>query len=400
MTNFYYKAIDLEGKIHKGKYEGKDESFLAVKLRESGLYLLQIRKNYNFKLILGNQKVTLKDIAVFCRQLYSIHYSGVIISEALRIIYEQSNKIILKDTLMKIKDDVIKGESLYNSMKPYKRIYPSFLLNMVDIGEESGNLNIVLSQLSNYYENEHKIIQKLKTSLTYPIILFFLTLLITLLMMVKIVPIFANNLTAMGVELPFFTMMILSTISFFKTNVVLINVLVIFSVVAIKKYSMCSKARVTVDKLKMKLPFFKDIFIKVIELRFVKVMFILLKSGTNLIKALELVKNPINNCAFDKIICLIVVNIKEGVTLTEAMRLSGFFSNFLISMISVGEETGNLEEMLEKCISFMDTELNEEVERAISLLQPFLMIFLAVIIGIVILSIMLPMFKLMNSIGV
>ncbi len=397
MICFHYKAVDINGKRFRGKYEGKDETALAVKLRESGLYLLKVRKFYSFKFM--NKKTKLKDIAVFCRQLYSIHYSGVIISEALRIISEQCSKSIMKESIVKIKDSVTKGESLYNSMAAFTKIYPSFLLNMINIGEESGNLNLTLNQLSNYYENEHKIIQKLKTSVSYPVILFVLTILITVFLMVKVVPIFAGNLTSMGVELPFFTMIVLSSVTFLKTNVLLIAAVLIFSILSLKKHAGTLSGKMVTDKIKLKIPVLKHIFVKIIELRFAKVMFILLKSGTNLIKAFELVKNPINNYIFDKVIFTIIINVKEGISLTKAMKDSNFFSDFLISMISVGEETGNLEGMLEKCISFMDTDLNECIERSLSLLQPILMIFLAVMIGSVILSIMLPMFKLMDSIG-
>lgn len=397
MICFYYKAVDIKGKRFRGKYEGNDETALAVKLRESGLYLLKVRKFYNLKIM--NQKTKLKDIAVFCRQLYSIHYSGVIISEALRIISEQCSKSIIKESIVKTRDSVTKGESLYYSMVPFNKIYPSFLLNMINIGEESGNLNLVLNQLSNYYENEHKIMQKLKTSMSYPVILFVLTILITVFLMVRIVPIFAGNLTSMGVELPLFTRIVLSLVAFLEKDVSFIAAFLIFSSISLKKHIGTISGKMAADKIKLKIPVLKHILIKIIELRFAKVMFILLKSGTNIIKAFELVKNPINNYIFDKIIFTIISNVKEGISLTKAMKNSNFFSDFLISMISVGEETGNLEGMLEKCISFMETDLNESIERSLSLLQPILMIFLAVMIGSVILSIMLPMFRLMDSIG-
>lgn len=398
MSTYYYKTMNQQGTLSKGIFES-DNYYSAIeelKVKESFIIYIKERKSYDRL----EYKANTKDLAMLCRQLYSIHKSGVLLADALDIVAKQFSNTKLKRSLINIRKSVIEGESLYLSMYNYRFLYSEFFINMISVGEESGNLLNILNQLSLFYEGEYKTKQKIKTALTYPLLIFVLTLVISVVLIVKVVPIFAANLKSMGAELPLSTNIMLGCSEYVSEHLLLLVLALFCLVFALTKILYNKKVKRYIHKLKLVLPIYKAYYYKLTEIKFAKIFKILLASETGIISALELSSKPINNLDFEKICVEIIKKIKEGYSLTEAMKSSKIFSEFLMTMIYIGEETGNLEELLEKAIMQLDIEFNELMERLLTMLQPMIMLLLSLIVGSIVTSILLPMFKLMNAMAV
>ncbi len=399
MPVYAYKAKNLKGEALEGDYESVSVESLEYMLREKGFFLVESKKKgteFTLAGIFG--KVSIKDIAVFCRQFAVIINSGITIVEAIGILRDQASKKRAKEVLEEVHSDLQKGRVLSEAMLRYPDMFPEFMQNMVKVGEASGSLDTVLDRLADYYENDNKIHRKVKSAMTYPMILGVLTVGVVILLMVMVLPMFAGVLKDMGGEMPLITKVLIGISGFMVKNLLAIIAFIVLLVIGVSYFIKSEKGRYWFDSLMLKMPVFKSTTVKSITARFARSMNILLKSGIPIINAMEIMGDLIGNKAVERKFIEAREEIQEGRGISGPMKKLGIFPPLLIHMIAVGENTGELDEMLGRTAGFFDDEVEEAIEKMTAMIEPAMIIVMAAIIGCIILSVMLPMISIMSTV--
>ncbi len=399
MPVFTYLAKNLKGEALDGEYEAVSQEALEQMLRSKGFFLVESRiKGNEFSLSGMYSKINAKDIAVFCRQFAVILGSGITILEAVGILRDQASKKRMKTILEDVHNELQKGRVLSEAILPYDDLFPEFMKNMIRVGEASGALDTILEQLADYYEHDYKIRRKVKGAMTYPAILGVLTVAVVILLMVAVLPMFSDMLSGMGGDLPGITLVLMAISRFMVDNLLLIIASLIVLIVLFSYYIRTDKGRLVFDGLKLKLPVIKQTVLKTVTARFARSMSILLKSGIPIVNAMEIMEDLIGNRAVEQKFSDATNEIQEGKGIAGPMRRLGIFPPLLIHMIVVGESTGELDEMLGRTAGFFDEEVEEAIEKAVSMIEPAMIIIMAAVIGVIILSVMLPMVSIMETV--
>ena len=394
MPRYKYRVMNSEGKKVEGYYEADSKNDVMDHITINGYYPLLIEevvesKNINFTL---SQKVKVKDIAIFCRQFYTMLDAGVPILICLDILSKQIVNIKLRKTIKSIKEDVEIGESLSEAMKKYPSVFPKFLISLVASGEASGNLDIIMLRLSNYYEKENKIMNKVKSAMIYPIILSFVALVAVIFILTYVMPTFTELFEGNGTEIPVSTKLLMSLSNGIKENWISIIFLIFIIFISLKIYLKTDNGEYILSKLKLKIPVIKNLNQMIIVTRFTRTLSILTASGVSLINSLEIVSSVSGNKIAEKELITVKDRVMRGDSLYISMNDSKIFPAMLYSMIKIGEETGKLDDILNKTADFYDEELDNTIQTAVSMLEPALIVVMGIIIGFIVISIMLPMF--------
>lgn len=399
MPVYKYRAKNLKGETLDGEYEAVSLDVLEQMLRSKGYFLVESSvRGREFTLADMYGKISVKDIAVFCRQFAVILGSGITILEAVGILRDQASKKRMKDILEDVYNELQKGRMLSEAIAPYDDMFPEFMKNMIRVGEASGTLDAILTQLADFYEYDNRLRRKIRSAMTYPTILAVLTVAVVTLLMVAVLPMFSDTLSGMGGTLPGITVFLMSVSRFMADNILLLASIAIIAVILFSYYIRTEKGRLWFDGLKLRLPVVKSTVLKTVTARFARSMSILLKSGIPIVNAMEIMKDLIGNRAVEKRFAEATSEIKEGKGIAGPMKRLGIFPPLLIHMIVVGENTGELDEMLSRTAGFFDEEVEEAIERAVSLIEPAMIIIMAVMIGVIILSVMLPMVSIMEHV--
>lgn len=400
MPIYTYLAKNLKGDTLDGEFEAQSVEELEQMLRAKGYFLVESRtKGKEFEVAGLGGKINAKDIAVFCRQFAVIISSGITILEAIGILRDQSSKKRMKEVLDTIYGDLQKGRVLSEAITPYDDLFPEFMQNMIRVGEASGSLDSILEQMAGYYENDYKIRRKIKSALTYPIILAVLTVGVVALMMIAVIPMFSGMLSDMGGELPGITKLLINVSNFMTSNLLIIIVVLVGSIGGFTYYIKTENGRLWFDRLKLKVPVISSTVLKTITARFARSMSILLKSGIPIVRAMDIMTELLGNRAVEQKFIDAADDIQEGKGIAGPMKNLEIFPPLLIHMIVVGESTGELDDMLGRTAGFFDDEVEEAIEKAVALIEPAMIVIMAAIIGVIILAIMLPMLSLMENIS-
>lgn len=399
MPVYKYLAKNLKGETLDGEYDAVSHDALEQMLRSKGYFLVESGvKGSEFTLSGMYSKINAKDIAVFCRQFAVILNSGITILEAVGILRDQASKKRMREILDDVYNELQKGRVLSEAIMPYDDLFPEFMKNMIRVGEASGALDTILNQMADYYEHDYKIRRKIRSAMTYPVILGVLTVAVVILLMVAVLPMFSDMLSGMGGSLPGITVLLMSVSRFMADNILLMLSLAVILIILFTYYVRTDNGRLWFDGLKLKLPVIKNTVIKTVTARFARSMSILLKSGIPIVNAMQIMKNLMGNRAVEKKFSDATEEIQEGKGIAGPMRRLELFPPLLIHMVVVGENTGELDEMLGRTAGFFDEEVEEAIERAVSLIEPAMIIIMAVVVGVIILSVMLPMVSIMETV--
>lgn len=396
MAIYIYKGKSFNGKNIKGKCEAEDIYKFIETTHNKGYYITSFKKIHVNKI--GLKKISFKDIAIFSKQLSIILGSGINLIEGLNLISTQAISKLIKENSYQIIKDIKKGESLSKSFLKCKYPFPDFLYKMIRIGEESGRLEEVLSDISNYYDKESKLLSKINNAMLYPIIVLILSSLCMTFLMTVIVPSLTSTLISLGGDLPMLTKIVLLISKIIRKNFIANFAIIFLGIFLFLRYANKQDNLVKISSIIIKTPFIGKVYKKRLECRVLKAFHILINSGVNAITALEYVKDLCqNNVCGDKI-KVVIEDIKEGFSISEAFGKSKFFNPVIVSMLRVGEETGKLDEILNRIIVTIDEEIDIDIEKLTQLIQPLMILILAVIVGIIISSVILPMFNIMDKI--
>lgn len=404
MATYNYKAKTLTGNLSSGKLDATDKDMVVALLKNRGLLPMEISEVGVFDKeikLRKNKKIPLKDLSLFCKQFYTMIDSGVTIIGSLDLLRKQTENRELAGTLAKLYEDVQKGMSLSDSMKQYKKVFPVIVISMIEIGEISGSLDLVLDRLSLYLEKENRVKQKVKTAMVYPKVLCAIASVVILFMLMFVVPNFVSMFKNMGSELPLPTQILLNISNTLK-NIWFLSGAAIVTIAFVsfyKKFKDTEKGRKIINQVTLKLPFIGNNVRKIIASRFSRSLSLLLKTGIPLIQALEVVSNLLDNVIVSKGLEKVKEDIRRGSSLAEPLEAIGIFPVMVIHMISIGEEAGSLDSIVEKVADFYDDELDASISRLVSMLEPLMIVAIALIVGAIVIAMILPIFSMYKSIG-
>ncbi|GAA0067515.1 type II secretion system F family protein [Clostridium perfringens] len=401
MANFKYKAINSEGQRIEGSQSADSESQVREMLLSNQYYPLSIEKeNSKSKSSFSfNRKVKLKDIAVFCRQFYVMLDSGLSIGKALNILIEQGEKPKIREALIGVNGDLKRGETLANSMRKRKDVFPNLLTSMIDAGERSGNLDIILKRMAEYYEKETKIRGKIKSAMIYPIVLGVVAIIAITFILTFVMPTFVQMFEENNVDLPTSTKMVLGTSKMLGKYGIIIFLILVTAIILLGKYLKSEEGQYKLSVINLKIPVIKKLTQKIIVSRFTRTMGIVSSSGMSLVTSLEIVASVVGNKIAEKELLKVKEKVLKGEGLGDSIMKIKIFPPMLASMVKVGEEAGSLDSILDKTADFYDDELEREIQTATALIEPAMIVVMGVIIGFLLISILTPMFKMYNSIG-
>lgn len=401
MANYKYKAINSEGQRIEGTQTADSESQVREILLSNEYYPLSIekdnsksKKHFSFR-----HKVKLKDIAVFCRQFYVMLDSGLSVGKTLNILMEQDENQKMKEALIGVNADVKRGETLANSMRKRKDVFPRLLTSMVDAGEKSGNLDMILKRMADYYEKENKIRGKIKSAMIYPIVLGIVAIIAITFILTFVMPTFIQMFEENNVELPAITKVVLATSKMIGKYGIIIFIILVVGIYFLGKYFRSEEGQYKLSHINLKIPIIKKLTQKIIVSRFTRTLGIVSSSGMSLVTSLEVVASVVGNKIAEKELLGVKDKVIRGESLGESIMKIKIFPPMLGSMVKVGEESGSLDSILDKTADFYDDELEREIQTATALIEPLMIVIMGIIIGILLISILTPMFKMYNSIG-
>lgn len=401
MAIFKYKAINSEGQRIEGSQSADSESQIREMLLSNQYYPLSIEKenSKSKKSFSFNSKVKLKDIAVFCRQFYVMLDSGLSIGKALNILIEQCEKPKLREALIGVNGELKRGETLASSMRKRKDVFPNLLTSMIDAGERSGNLDIILKRMSEYYEKETKIRGKIKSAMIYPIVLGVVAIISITFILTFVMPTFVQMFEENNVDLPMSTKMVLETSKVLGKYGIIIFLILVTAIILLGKYLKSEEGQYKLSSINLKIPVIKKLTQKIIVSRFTRTMGIVSSSGMSLVTSIEIVVSVVGNKIAEKELLKVKEKVLKGEGLGDSIMNIKIFPPMLASMVKIGEEAGSLDSILDKTADFYDDELEREIKTATALIEPIMIVLMGIIIGFLLISILTPMFTMYNSIG-
>lgn len=403
METYSYKAVAADGKEKKGSIDSDSREAAIKKLKDNGLVPINVKVqsvlDKDIKLSVFKKKITPREMSVFCRQFASILKAGVSVISALEMLGEQTENKELKASIKKLQSGVEKGSTLSEAMKLEKSVYPELLINMVAAGEASGSLEAAIERMAVQFEKEARLKALVKKAMMYPIVLFVVAIGVMLLMLVYVIPQFNYMFEEIGSELPAYTKVILAVSDFIRKYWYIIIGVIAAVIAAYKYYKKTDRGRRRIDEIKMKLPVFGVLATKTACARFSRTMATLLQSGMSMMDALDIVGETMDNVLFKEGLKKSKNGVALGFNLSAQLAMSGLFPPMVIHMTNIGESTGNLEEMLTNVADYYDEEVEAATQQITALMEPIIIVVMAVIVAILVLSIYGPISQLYSDLG-
>ena len=401
-ATFEYKVRDSGGKLKTGKLDAETQAQVASKLKQMGYAPLTITQtnagmSKDVKIPgFGAKKVKLKDLAIFSRQFATMINSGLSLLRALNILTEQTENKELARVLGEVRNDIETGSSLSVAMSKHVEVFPPLMVNMTKVGEVGGFLDSVLLQVAANYEAEVRLRGKVKSAMTYPVVVFVMAILAVIGMLLFIVPVFEAMFKDLGATLPLPTRFLVFLSGQIKVLLpVGIIGLVGFSIVW-KRIKRDEKVRGVVDPLKLKLPVFGLLFQKIALARFARNLGTMLKSGVPILQSLDIVADTCGNIVLTRAVRAVQESVRTGESITAPLKEHAVFPSMVVQMMAVGEDTGALDTMLGKIAEFYDQDVEATTESLTALLEPLMIAFMGAIIGGMIVALYMPIFKIFD----
>jgi len=401
MPGFSYTAKNIEGDTVKGTYEASGKTEVIRMLRQRGYFPMIIERHAESKDIaeLGMfNKVTVKDISVFCRQFSTLAAAGLPLISIFDLLSKQTMNRLFKKDLVGIAEEVRTGRSLSSSLKQRKN-FPALLVSMIEVGEAGGTLDSVLSSMATHYEKDAKLKQKIKTAMTYPIIVLSVTLAVVYFLLTNVVPVFIGMFEGAGLELPLPTRILLDLSAFFVVYGIWLILSFVALVLLFKFATSKGEGRYYWHMALLKTPMIGKLISFVLSSSFTRTMAMLLTAGVPLLDAIDMVKKVLSNAVAEKALTEVSDGVRLGGSLWTSVEQANLFPLMVTHMIRVGEESGSLDDVLTKTASFFEEESEAYMIKLTTLMEPALILVLAGVVIFVVLAIALPMFDMMGMIG-
>lgn len=396
---YKYKAVSQDGEIQEGIYEGEHESDVVAMLKSNKYLPIKVEKDVaaDAQINIFAQKVKKKDLAVFCRQFYTMLDAGIGIVKSIDILERQTENKTLVKSFGEIHEDVQKGQTLSQSMKKHKNTFPTLLINMVEAGEVSGNLDTIMERMAVHFEKENKLENKVKSAMIYPIALAVISTAVVIFLLVAVMPTFIGMFESSGVPLPAPTRALLA-ISHSLTTYWYIYIVVAGGLAGgFLYYRRTPTGMRTIDGIKLKIPVVKGTTKKIITSRFTRTLSTLMSSGIPLLESIQIVGKVVGNTVVQDKLEISAEDVRKGVSLSRAVHEVGVFPPMVDSMIRIGEESGSLDDILYKTADFYDEEVEVALNKMAALMEPVMLVVMAVVVGFIVIAMAMPMFDMVNT---
>jgi general secretion pathway protein F len=402
---YEYRGLDQAGRDIKGIIDADSPRLARVKLRRSGIFPTEIltdrytRKPVAEPASIGALfgRIKMQDISIMTRQMATLVGAGLPIVEALTALIDQTENVRLKKVLTQVRESVNEGSSLADAMSRFPKVFSELYANMINAGESSGALDIVLRRLADFTENQVMLRNKVLSTLTYPIILVLVGIGILSFLLVSVVPKVVGIFDELEQALPLPTVILISVTDFLRDYWWVLLLVAGGGILALRQYGVTEKGRQIYNRMILKIPITGKLLRIVVTTRFTRTLAILLNSGIPLLQSMDIAKAVVNNAVISDAIESAKEGIREGESIAEPLRRSTVFPSMVTHMIAVGEKTGELEQMLFKISEAYENEVETTISRMTSLLGPIVILFLGGIVLFIVLAILLPMFE-MNQI--
>jgi len=406
MPNFKYVAKDQEGKNMTGVFAAKDRAEVIDMLRKKDMIIVSVSEaasKFSFgsgSLFSKKKKPKLDDLVVFSRQLATMVDAGIPLVGALDILGEQAENKTFGEVIVKVRNDVETGSSLSEAIGKHKNIFSVLFVNMVKAGESSGMLDDILDRVAAYLEKTASLQKKIQSALMYPAVVSSMAMGITLLLMLKVIPVFKNIFSGFGAKLPTPTMLLINTSDFLQKYFIFFAIFVTVLVILLKRYLKTERGRLQFDTFLLGMPIFGILFKKVAISKFTRTLSTLIKSGVPILASLEIVGKTAGNKAVEVAVESVRTSVREGENIAEPLARSRIFPPMVVRMVAVGEQAGELEKMLSKIADFYDDQVDSAVSALTSMIEPLIIAFLGVVIGTIVICMFLPIFTITSVMNV
>ncbi len=402
MPVYQWVGTNRKNEVQKGEMDAANENTVRSNLVRLKITPSKIKKkpkdlfeNVSFL----QPKVKNADIILFARQFSTMIDAGLPIIQCLDILCTQQSNATFRKMLKEIKESVEGGATLAEALKKFPKQFDDLFVNMIAAGEAGGILDAILRRLAAYMEKTAKLKAKVKGAMTYPIVTLLVAVGVLAVILIFVIPVFEEMFADFGGDLPTATKIVVAMSDMVKSKAPYILVAIIIGVIAFKKFYSTEKGTAIIDDLILRFPVFGDLLRKVAVAKFTRTMGTMLASGVAILEALDIVAKTAGNKTVEKAIYDVRTGIAEGRTMADPLTESGVFPAMVCQMISVGESTGALDSMLEKIADFYDEEVDQAVENLTSLIEPFMLVFLGITIGGLVVAMYLPIFKMAGAIS-
>ena len=393
MPGYSYVAVDKRGKEKRGRMEADNREKVSEQLKKDGLFPVSIQEqgvlNKEIDFSIG-KKVKPRDLSVFCRQFVSITQAGVPMKEALQMLTEQTENKWLKKAIADVLTNVEKGNTLADSMSAIPDIFPSVLVPMVEAGEASGSLETSFARMAVHFEKEAKLKATIRKATIYPIILICAVIGVIAVMLLFVIPIFIDMFADLDVEMPALTMGVMNVSKWTASHWYIILAVVVGVTALYRIIYSTDEGRAKIDYIKMKIPLFGKLTVKSTCAQFARTMSTLMAAGVPTIDCLETVAKIVKNVHYKNALMKAREEVMKGIPLSEPLEASGIFPPMVFHMTGIGEETGNMEEMLTKLSDYYDEEVEITTQSVLAAMEPLIIVFMALIVGTLVIAVIMP----------
>lgn len=398
MAVFNYKVVDKNGKNKKGTIEAPNRDGAEKKLKADGYAIMSLtEQNSPFSGGLIKKKVKSKDLAVFCKQFSAVIRAGVTIVSALELMGDQIENKTLQRAVMDAKTYVEKGGTLADALRVNSEVFPPIMINMVAAGELSGNLEVCLDRLTEHFEKDNALSAKIKGAMTYPIVVFIVMIIVVIVVMVMVIPNFSSMFAEMGTQLPLATRIMVAASNFIIHKWWLLIIIVAAIVVGCKAFKRSSVGEQLFANMAIKMPIFGNLTIKSACSRFARTMSTLMASGISMIDAVEQVAKMMDNKIIRDGLLDAKTQVAKGIPLSKPLKDMEMLPPMLSAMTKIGEETGDIEEMLSKVADYYDEEVEEATNKLTAAMEPLIMVVLACIVGMIVAAVYGPIMSMYSA---
>jgi type IV pilus assembly protein PilC len=399
MSIYSYIAKDRQGVTVKGSLEADSKTEAAEILHRKNLVVVSMQLQKRPKKQGSGQKVKIDDVVVFSRQLATLIDAGVALVGALDILSEQIENKRFRQIIISIRQDIEGGTSFYDALSRHPHIFSEFFINMARAGEASGMLDEILDRVATYLEKSTSLSRKIRSGLIYPACVSIMAILITAVLLLKVVPTFKGIFQMLGGNLPLPTLVLIGISDVLRKYFLFLVVILIISSFLFRKYINTEKGRYNFDRQKLKIPLIGGLFRKVAVAKFSRTLSTLVKSGVQILNALEIVGKTAGNKIIENAVDEARIAIRQGEPIASPLAKSGVFPPLVTRMVGVGEQTGQLEKMLSKIADFYEEQVDAAVSGLTSIIEPLVIAFLGIVVGGIVISLFMPIFKITELIA-
>lgn len=400
MPNYEWKGRDRNGSPQTGVLIGDSKEAVIAALRRQQIVITTVKeKGKEIALPKFGGGIKSKDIAIFTRQFSVMIDAGLPLVQCLDILGQQQESKGFQKVILQVRQDVEGGSSLAEAMRKHPQAFDELYVNMVGAGEAGGILDTILQRLATYIEKTVKLKAQVKSAMVYPVAVVTIAIIVVYVILWKVIPVFASLFEGLGAQLPFLTRVVVSASNFIGRFWWLIFMVVAASIYAVVQYYQTEQGRYQIDKIMLKLPALGLLLRKIAVARFCRTLGTLLASGVPILDSLTITAKTSGNAVIEEAVFEVRKEVEQGKTLADPLSKTQQFPPMVCQMIAVGEQTGAMDTMLSKIADFYEDEVDAAVEGMMSLIEPIIIAFLGVVIGVIVVAMYMPMFSLISQIG-